>query len=45
MSLGIAAVLLEVYTWTVVLKRKKAEKAPVGTNGFYGYGARTQNVV
>lgn len=44
-SLGIAAVLLEVYTWTVVLKRKKAEKAPVGTNGFYGYGARTQNVV
>lgn len=49
MSLGIVAVLLEVYMWTVVLKRKKAhEKGPGGTNGtngFYGYGGRTQNVV
>lgn len=53
-SLGIVAVLLEVYTWIVVLKRKKAAgtgKAPAGTNGYNStnmynnYGARTQNVV
>lgn len=51
-SLGIVAVLLEVYTWIVVLKRKKAagtEKAPAngynGTNMYNNYGARTQNVV
>ncbi|CAK9182250.1 unnamed protein product [Ilex paraguariensis] len=49
--LAIIAVLLEAYTWFVVVKRKKAasaEKMPQGTNetnGHNGYGARTQERV
>ncbi|KAM5588890.1 cytochrome b561 and DOMON domain-containing protein [Rosa sericea] len=38
-ALAVQAALLEAYTWYVVLKRKKAEKAPHGSNGVNGYGA------
>ncbi|GFY91616.1 auxin-responsive family protein [Actinidia rufa] len=50
-ALAVIAIILEVYTWIVVVRRKKsadAEKLPHGmnrTNGFNGYGARTQNGV
>lgn len=44
-ALGGIAVLLEAYTWIIVLKRKKSEnKLPHGVNGTNGYGARTQQV-
>lgn len=38
-ALGVQAALLEAYTWYVVLKRKKSEKASYGVNGVNGYGA------
>ncbi|KAL6200885.1 hypothetical protein ACLB2K_024600 [Fragaria x ananassa] len=38
-ALAVQAALLEAYTWYVVVKRKKAEKAPHGANGVNGYGA------
>uniref|UniRef100_A0A5B7BXX4 Cytochrome b561 and DOMON domain-containing protein n=1 Tax=Davidia involucrata TaxID=16924 RepID=A0A5B7BXX4_DAVIN len=46
--LAFAAVVLEAFTWFVVLKRKKSartEKTLNGTNGFNGYGAGTQQGV
>lgn len=47
-GLACAAVILEVYTWFVVVKRKKtaahAQKAN-GTNGYSGYGAGPQDTV
>ncbi|KAF8364799.1 hypothetical protein HHK36_033224 [Tetracentron sinense] len=47
--LGFNAVLLEAYTWYIVLKRKKsANKNPHGingANGVNGYGSRPQQVV
>ncbi|BFG27350.1 hypothetical protein CerSpe_136240 [Prunus speciosa] len=38
-ALGVQAALLEAYTWYVVLKRKRSEKAPHTANGVNGYGA------
>ncbi|XP_050367641.1 cytochrome b561 and DOMON domain-containing protein At4g17280-like [Argentina anserina] len=38
-ALAVQAILLEAYTWYVVVKRKKAEKAHHGVNGANGYGA------
>lgn len=41
-ALGVQAALLEAYTWYVVLKRKRSEKAPRtanGVNGVNGYSA------
>ncbi|XP_021831659.1 cytochrome b561 and DOMON domain-containing protein At5g47530 [Prunus avium] len=38
-ALGVQAALLEAYTWYVVLKRKRSEKAPSTANGVNGYGA------
>lgn len=45
-ALGVIAVLLEAYTWSIVLKRRKSEGKPVfnGGNGANGYGSRTQQV-
>ncbi|PSS10418.1 Cytochrome b561 and DOMON domain-containing protein [Actinidia chinensis var. chinensis] len=50
-ALAVVAIILEACTWIIVLRRKKsadAEKLPQGmtrTNGFNGYGAKTQNGV
>lgn len=46
-ALGVIAVLLEAYTWFVVLKRKKSEgKVPYnGTYGVNGHGDRQQQSV
>ncbi|KAJ0804066.1 putative cytochrome b561/ferric reductase transmembrane [Helianthus annuus] len=44
--LAIIAVVLEAYTWFVVLKRKKAsksEKMSNGSNGHNGYGVATNS--
>lgn len=42
-ALGCIAVILEVFSWFVVLKRKKTQKHPQnGANGANGYGARSQ---
>lgn len=38
-ALGVQAALLEAYTWYVVLKRKRSEKAPRTANGVNGYSA------
>ncbi|XP_057754448.1 cytochrome b561 and DOMON domain-containing protein At4g17280-like [Arachis stenosperma] len=45
-GLGGLALLLEVFTWIVVLKRKKTEgkMSHNGANGANGYGVRPQNV-
>ncbi|KAK7359876.1 hypothetical protein VNO77_01841 [Canavalia gladiata] len=47
-ALGGIAVLLEAYTWIIVLKRRKSEGKTAhsinGTNGVNGYGSRTQQV-
>ena len=50
-ALGAIALVLEAFTWGVVMKRKKSEKEHGhhgnGTNGYNGngYTARTQPVV
>ena len=50
-ALAVVAIILEACTWIVVVRRKKsadAEKLPQGmarTNGFNGYGTKTQNGV
>jgi len=46
-ALGVIAVLLEAYTWFVVLKRKRSERKVQynGTNGVNGNGARQQQSV
>ncbi|XP_020221320.1 cytochrome b561 and DOMON domain-containing protein At4g17280 [Cajanus cajan] len=45
-ALGGIAVLLEAYTWIIVLKRRNTErKTAHGTNGINGYGSRPQQVV
>ncbi|TKY72240.1 integral to membrane [Spatholobus suberectus] len=47
-ALGGIAVLLEAYTWIIVLKRRNSEGKTAhdinGTNGLNGYGARPQQV-
>lgn len=44
-ALGGIAVLLEAYTWIVVLKRRNSEnKTAHGVNGTNGYGSRGQQV-
>ncbi|XP_054776507.1 cytochrome b561 and DOMON domain-containing protein At4g17280-like [Prosopis cineraria] len=44
-ALGGIAVLLEAYTWIIVLKRRKSEgKASTGVNGVNGYGSRPSQV-
>ncbi|XP_028755026.1 cytochrome b561 and DOMON domain-containing protein At4g17280 [Neltuma alba] len=44
-ALGGIAVLLEAYTWIVVLKRRKSEgKTSHGVNGVNGYGSRPTQV-
>nr|KYP58305.1 Auxin-induced in root cultures protein 12 [Cajanus cajan] len=44
-ALGAIAVLLEAYTWIIVLKRRKSEnKMSHGANGVNGYGSRPQQV-
>ncbi|XP_045805499.1 cytochrome b561 and DOMON domain-containing protein At5g47530-like [Trifolium pratense] len=47
-ALGGIAVLLEAYTWIIVIKRKKSEnkfsQGMNGTNGANGYGSRPQQV-
>ncbi|KAK2394286.1 cytochrome b561 and DOMON domain-containing protein [Trifolium repens] len=47
-ALGGIAVLLEAYTWIIVIKRKKSEnkfsQGMNGTNGVNGYGSRPQQV-
>ncbi|KAF8409683.1 hypothetical protein HHK36_005762 [Tetracentron sinense] len=43
--LGFNAVLLEAYTWYIVLKRKKSAKTSHSGNGVNGYGARPEQVV
>lgn len=45
-TLGGIALILEVVTWIIVLKRKdREEKSHHGTNGFNGYEARQQSRV
>ncbi|KAK6149662.1 hypothetical protein DH2020_017187 [Rehmannia glutinosa] len=50
-GLAIVAAILEVYTWFVVVKRKKSsspqkmQNGVNGTNGYNGYGARSQDRV
>ncbi|XP_027333991.1 cytochrome b561 and DOMON domain-containing protein At4g17280-like [Abrus precatorius] len=44
-ALGGIAVLLEAYTWIIVLKRRQSEsKTTHGINGVNGYGSRPQQV-
>ena len=47
-ALGGIAVLLEVYTWIIVLNRRKTEakmsNGVSGANGVNGYGSRPQQV-
>lgn len=44
-GLACAAVILEVYTWFVVIKRKKTAAHPQKLNGTNGFRARTQETV
>lgn len=46
-ALGAVAVLLEAYTWFIVLKRKRSERKVQynGTNGVNGYSSRQQHGV